>query len=371
MGDSRVFIIAGEASGDLHGSNLVKAIKLQNANVVCEGFGGELMEAQGVTIKKHYREMAFMGFVEVIANLRTISKNFKACKAAIEAFQPQVLVLIDYPGFNMRMAKWAKERDIKVAYYISPQVWAWKENRVKKLKTTVDKMLCILPFEVDFFAQRGLKAEFVGHPLLDAIDNRTPDKEAFLSRWKLPSDKPLVAVLPGSRKQEISRMLPEFLALQIKHPEYQFVLAKAPSQADAFYEEFTSKTAMEAVRDTYALLENSHAALVTSGTATLETALFKVPQVVCYKGGNLSYQIAKRLVKVPYISLVNLVLNREVVKELIQHDFQASQLEHYFCKLLDAGYRKDMLEEYNELQKKLGGKGASSNAAREILALLP
>ncbi len=370
MAKPRIFIIAGEASGDLHGANLAKALRQKDPTVTLQGFGGDLMEAQSVTIKKHYREMAFMGFVEVIANLRTIARNFKVCKAAIEAFQPQVLVLIDYPGFNMRMAKWAKQRGLKVVYYISPQVWAWKESRVKTLKATVDKMLCILPFEVDFFAKHNLEATFVGHPLLDAIDNRTPDREAFLAKWQLPNDKPLIAVLPGSRKQEISRMLPEFLALQQRHPQYQFVLAKAPSQEDEFYQQFTSKTAMQAVRDTYGLLENSYAAIVTSGTATLETALFKVPQVVCYKGGSISYQIAKRLVKVPYISLVNLVLNREVVKELIQNDFQAKQLEHYFCKLLTEDYRKDILSDYNELQQKLGGKGASSNAAQEILALM-
>lgn len=367
----RVFIIAGEASGDLHASNLVKQMNKANSNLVLQGLGGELMEQQGVEILKHYKTMAFMGFAEVIANIRTIAKNFKLVKGWISEFKPDVIILVDYPGFNMRIASWAKERGIKVVYYISPQVWAWKEGRVKKLKATVDKMLCILPFEVDFYAKHNMESTFVGHPLLDAIANRTPGSETdFRSKWNLPTDKRIVAVLPGSRKQEIERMLPEFLNLQKKFPEYLFVLAKAPSQEDEFYAQYTSNSPIEAVRDTYGLLEHAYAAIVTSGTATLETALFKVPQVVCYKGGNISYQIAKRLVKIPYISLVNLVLNREVVKELIQNDFTPYQLEQYFSKLLKEDYRNSLLHDYEELREKLGGEGASANAANEILHLL-
>ncbi|MGB0167282.1 MAG: lipid-A-disaccharide synthase [Luteibaculum sp.] len=363
-------MIAGEASGDLHASNLVKALLKQEPQLICQGLGGDLMHEQGVKILKHYREMAFMGFAEVIANIRTIAKNFRHVKGWIEDFKPDVLVLVDYPGFNMRMATWAKKRGIKVVYYISPQVWAWKEGRVKTLKATVDKMLCILPFEVDFYAKHNMPAHFVGHPLLDAIANRNPNREEFLEQWSLPTDKKLIAVLPGSRKQEIERMLPYFLELQSKFPQYLFVLAKAPSLEDEYYEGWTRSKPIEAVRDTYGLLENAYAAIVTSGTATLETALFGVPQVVCYKGGNISYQIAKRLVKISYISLVNLVLNREVVKELIQQDLNSEQLELYFSRLLEEGKREQLALDYKELREKLGGEGASYNAATEVLHLL-
>lgn len=366
---AKVFLIAGEASGDLHASNLMRELRSQDPSIECRGLGGELMEAQGLHLLKHYREMAFMGFAEVIANLRTILRNIKQTKAWIEEFKPDVLVLIDYPGFNMRIATWAKERGIKVVYYISPQVWAWKEGRVKTLKASVDKMLCILPFEVDFYAKHNMQADFVGHPLLDAVA-RYEKKEGFREKWGLEAEKPLIALLPGSRKQEIERMLPELLNLGKKYPDYQFVLAMAPSQPDEYYSQWTADNPIAAVRDTYGLLAQSHAAVVTSGTATLETALFNVPQVVCYKGNSISYHIAKRLVKIPYISLVNLVLNREVVKELIQNEFNSSTLEHYFSGLLAGSSRKKMLDDYVELKKKLGGEGASEHAAKEIIHLL-
>ena len=348
MSEKKVFIIAGEASGDLHAANLVKALKKQHGQLKLQGLGGELMEEQGVEILKHYRTMAFMGFAEVIANIRTIMRNFKSVKAWIEAFKPDVIVLVDYPGFNMRIATWAKARNIKIAYYISPQVWAWKEGRVKTQMASI----------------------FVGHPLLDAVADRDANPQAFREKWNLDPNKKIIAVLPGSRKQEIERMLPDFLDLQKKFSDYLFVLAKAPSQDDEYYEQWTNAHPIEAVRDTYGLLENSHAAIVTSGTATLETALFGVPQVVCYKGGNISYQIAKRLVKIEYISLVNLVLNREVVKELIQKDFNSKTLATYFSKLLEEETRARLENDYKELRQKLGGEGASENAATEILHLL-
>ena len=370
MSEKKVFIIAGEASGDLHAANLVKALKKQHGQLKLQGLGGELMEEQGVEILKHYRTMAFMGFAEVIANIRTIMRNFKSVKAWIEALKPDVIVLVDYPGFNMRIATWAKARNIKIAYYISPQVWAWKEGRVKTLKATVDKMLCILPFEVDFYKKHQMASIFVGHPLLDAVADRDANPQAFREKWNLDPNKKIIAVLPGSRKQEIERMLPDFLDLQKKFSDYLFVLAKAPSQDDEYYEQWTNAHPIEAVRDTYGLLENSHAAIVNFGTATLETALFGVPQVVCYKGGNISYQIAKRLVKIEYISLVNLVLNREVVKELIQKDFNSKTLATYFSKLLEEETRARLENDYKELRQKLGGEGASENAATEILHLL-
>lgn len=361
------YIIAGEASGDLHGSNLIKALKELDTEAQIRAWGGDLMESSGAQLIKHYRELAFMGFVEVFFNLRTILRNLSFCKQDILEFKPDVLVLIDYPGFNMRIAEFAKEQGIKVVYYISPQIWAWKQNRVHKLKRDVGRMLTILPFEKNFYARFDMDVSFVGHPLIDAIQGRTPFKrEERLHEMGLSQDKPLVALLPGSRKQEIRKMLPTMIKA-VEELEVNWVLAGAPSQELAFYQEVSQRRNLPMISGkTYEILEVADAALVASGTATLETALFAVPEVVCYKGSAISYQIAKRLVKVPYISLVNLVMNREVVKELIQGDFTVSQVKAELLKCLDTNSAQNWQANYQELKELLGGPGASQRSAEEV-----
>lgn len=366
----KIFIISGEASGDLHGSNLAKAILESSDEVEMQGWGGDLMEKAGVKILKHYRELAFMGFWEVITNIRTISKNFKTCKAQIMDFQPDAVVFIDYPGFNLRMADFCKEQGFKTIYYISPQVWAWKQSRVKKIKACIDKMLVILPFEKDFYAKFDYPSTFVGHPLIDAIEdfkNRAKSKEVFFEEHQLSQEQPLIALLPGSRTQEIKVKLPLMLTAVKHFPDYQFVVAGAPSRDLEFYQELINQKVVKVIKDdTYNLLNNAHAALVTSGTATLETALFKVPQVVCYKGSAISYQIAKRIIKVDYISLVNLIEDREVVKELIQHDLNEENIKAELSRLLSGAARQKMLEDYQSLIEHCGGVGASAQAASII-----
>lgn len=367
----RYFFIAGEASGDLHASNLIKHLKVQKPNAVFEGFGGDLMQEQGLKLRKHYREMDFMGFIEVIMNLRTIFKNLDYCKECIREFKPDVVVLIDYPGFNLRIAPFCKELGIKVVYYISPQIWAWKQNRVFKIKECVDRMLVILPFEKDFYARFDMEVDFVGHPLLDAFSSSEFEhsKDTFRSKYSL-DQRPVVALLPGSRKQEIAVKLPLMLKMIQHFPEYQFVIAKAKSQSMTFFNELCRGYQVSIIENaTYEILSNSRAACVTSGTATLETALFKVPEVVCYKGNKLSYMIARKLIKVKYISLVNLIMDREVVKELIQDEFNEANLKVELQKLLDPKQSARLDAEYDELKLKLGGPGASERAAK-IVALV-
>lgn len=362
----RYYIISGEASGDLHASNLMKELNKLDDKAEFRFWGGDRMQTQGGTLVKHYRDLAFMGFVEVLLNIRTILKNMRFCKQDIDTYKPDVLILVDYPGFNLRIAEYAKQAGYKVFYYISPQVWAWKESRVKKMKRDIDKLYVILPFEKEYFAQHNIEANFVGHPLIDAIEQRkAEEKEDFKQKNNL-SDKPIIALLPGSRKQEISKMLPIMLSVEKDFPDYQFVIAGAPSQDKAFYKSITGDKAKVVEAQTYPLLENSYAGLVTSGTATLETALFKVPEVVCYKGSAISYQIAKRLVKIKYISLVNLIMDRELVKELIQAELNTKNLKVELNKLISGEKREAMLEAYNELEKKLGGAGASANIASDI-----
>ncbi len=367
----KLFIIAGEASGDLHGSNLVKALNKQHSSLQIQGWGGDLMQQQGVMLLKHYRELAFMGFAEVLANINTIRKNFEICKEQIIRFAPDAVILIDYPGFNLRMAKWIKQQGIKVIYYISPQVWAWKKSRVKIIKKYVDKMLVILPFEKDFYRQYHYEVDFVGHPLLDEIEaiQSTFDNTLFAQEQGLSEDKPTIAVLPGSRRQEVSKMLPVMLQATRQFPEYQVVVAQAPSLPDDFLQAFTrSYPNIKIIKNkTYQLLNIAHAALVTSGTATLETALFKVPQVVCYKGNFLSYLIAKNLVDIEYISLVNLILNKELVKELIQREMNVKTVAGELQKIIQPQKRSEILQGYDELIEKLGSKGASARAATIIL----
>lgn len=368
----KYYIIAGEASGDLHGSNLMKSLLKEDPNAEIRFWGGDLMQAVGGTLVKHYRELAFMGFVEVLFNLKTILGNIKICKDDISQFQPDVIIFIDYPGFNMRIAKWAKEIGIKTHYYISPQIWAWKESRIKAIKRDVDKMYVILPFEKNFYEDKHhFPVEFVGHPLIDAIQNQKPIEAATFRAENNLDEKPIIALLPGSRKQEITKMLSVMLSVVDDFPDYQFVIAGAPSQDFAFYETFiTNKNIKFISNKTYDLLKIAHAALVTSGTATLETALFKVPEVVCYKGNSISYQIAKRIITLKYISLVNLIMDEEVVTELIQDRCNTKTIKKELNKILNPEYRKNLLTKYDALEQKLGGAGASEKTAKLIIANL-
>lgn len=365
----KYYIIAGEASGDLHGSNLIKALHARDANAHIRCWGGDKMEAAGATLVKHYRELAFMGFVEVLKNITTILKNLRLCKEDILACKPDVLVLIDYPGFNLRIAKWAKENNIKVIYYISPQVWAWKENRVKMMKECIDKMLVILPFEKDYFKNKwNWEVDYVGHPLIEEVEHGAWKRES--EKWNAKNEKPLIALLPGSRKQEILKKLPVMLEVSKAFPEYEFVVAKAPGLDDSFYQSLIKQyhNVSSVSNQTYPLLHHATAALVTSGTATLETALFAVPQVVCYKGNEISYQIAKRLVNIKYISLVNLIMDKEVVKELIQHDMNTEQLTTELKKIIPgSAQRADVLKDYQQLKELLSAGGNASAKAAEII----
>lgn len=362
----RYYIIAGEASGDLHGGNLIKALHRQDAAANIRCWGGERMEAAGATLVKHYRYLAFMGFVEVITHLPTILRNIDFCKKDITAFAPDVLVLIDYPGFNMRIAEWAKKQGIKVAYYISPQVWAWKEKRVHKIKRDVDKMLVILPFEQAFYKKWNYKVVYVGHPLVEVV---TEEKNTPV----IPlSDRPIIALLPGSRAQEIKAKLPIMLQMAQHFPAYDFIVAQAPGQPDELYNTIAGSAKIKLVKgSTYQLLRQSTAALVTSGTATLETALFGVPEVVCYKGNAISFWLAKKLVSIKYISLVNLIMDKEVVKELIQDELNEKNLTEALTNLLhDSAYKTQLQKDYTELWHKLGDSHASDTAAAEIIKLI-
>jgi len=366
-GGKRIYMIAGEASGDLHGGNLVRELFVKAAGEPLEirAWGGDRMAAAGAVVVKHYRELAFMGFTQVIMNLRTILRNIDRCKADIEDFKPDLLILIDYPGFNLRIAEWAHANGIPVQYYISPQVWAWKKGRVHTIKKVVDRMYVILPFEQAWYANYGMEVEFVGHPLLDAIEQegRTP-----LSALPGADERPVVALLPGSRHQEIARMLPLMVAVAARFPAYRFVLAAAPSVPDAVYAAALQGSDITVVKDrTYDVLRTAHAALVTSGTATLETALFGVPEVVCYSGSALNVWIARRLVDIRFISLVNLIMDREVVRELIQGDLNVEALAAELERIMQDGpYRQQMEKGLAQLRAKLGGPGASAKVAAAV-----
>jgi lipid-A-disaccharide synthase len=364
----KYYIIAGEASGDLHGSNLIKEIKHLDPAASIRAWGGDLMKDAGASLVKHYRDLAFMGFLEVIKNLPTILQNIKFCKQDIEAWQPDVLVLIDYPGFNLRIADWAKKHGCKVVYYIAPQVWAWKENRVKKMKVCIDKMFCILPFEKDYFKNKwNWDVTYVGHPLLPVI-------ASFKSTIPLITEnKKVIALLPGSRKQEIIKMLPIMLSVTPHFPGYTFMVAQAPGQDAPFYNRYligySNVTLIK--NSTYDLLTIADAALVTSGTATLETALFKVPEVVCYKTSKLSYQIAKWLVKIKFISLVNLIMDKKIVQEIIQENLTEQHLTTALRNITEnEAKRKEVMENYQSLHTLLaaGGEDASTKVAKEIVA---
>ncbi len=368
----KYYIIAGEASGDLHGSNLVASIRQKDPGAKIRAWGGEKMRRNGANVVKNYHDLAFMGFVEVLMNLKTILKNFNICKKDITEFNPDALILIDYPGFNLKIAKWAKKKGYKVFYYISPQVWAWKRRRVYTIKKVVDKMLCILPFEKKFYDNYDVDCQFVGHPLLDEIAKiETVDKDKFYKANRLNPKKEIIALLPGSRKQEVSRMLTIMLEVVKMFPNYQFVIACAPSLPVSYYKQIIGeKSNVRLVLNrTYQLLQLSSAAIVTSGTATLETALLDVPEVVCYKANKISYLIARQLAKVKYICLVNLIMDRLVVKELIQSDLTANNIRDELQSLLNSSKRqKKLLDDYEELKYVLGNAGASDRAAETIIS---
>ncbi|MGB0984973.1 MAG: lipid-A-disaccharide synthase [Saprospiraceae bacterium] len=380
----KYYIIAGEASGDLHGGNMMKSLKKLDTEAQFRVWGGDSMAHEsGGNLVKHYRNTDFVGFTEVIANLRTILTNIKNCKKDILAYQPDALVLIDYPGFNLRIAKWAKKKNLKIIYYISPQVWAWNSRRVHKIKKIVDKMMVILPFEKDFYKGYDYDVEFVGHPLLDAIDDYSKEGSNFYEKNKISKEKKIIALLPGSRNQEVKNLFSVMIELLPLFPDYQFVLAGAPSIPSDTYQKHISnynekrKASGKSLIDlpivfgqTYQLLKQAEAAVVTSGTATLETALFQIPQVVCYKGSTISYQIAIRIVDIKYISLVNLIMDKEIVTELIQHKFNVDNLKNELQKILNPDQQKNIKEGYLELRKKLGGGGASKKAAETIWKIL-
>jgi lipid-A-disaccharide synthase len=364
----KYYIIAGEASGDLHGSNLMKALFEEDKSADIRFWGGDLMQNVGGTLVSHFKERAFMGFFEVVKNLVKVLNFINFCKEDIFKFQPDVLIFIDNSGFNLRIAKWAKQHRFRTNYYISPQVWASRAGRIKDIKRDIDHLFVILPFEEAFYQKFDYKVTFVGHPLIDAIADRTQvSLQQFREEYKL-SNLPIIAILPGSRKQEITKMLSVMLSIIDDYKNYQFVIAGAPSQEIEFYNQIIGDKKVAFINNkTYDLLSVSYAALVASGTATLETALFKVPQVVCFKGGNISYQIAKRIITLKYISLVNLIMDQEVVTELIQNNFNKKNLQKELSKILSENHREKLFLRYSDLEKKLGGKGASKKVAQMIV----
>lgn len=361
----KVFILVGEASGDLHASNLVKEMNILDPSLKWEGWGGDLLERQGVLLRNHIRNLSFMGFLEVILNIRTILNNFKLCKKQIENFQPDMLLLVDYPGFNLRMAKWAKSKGISVTYYVSPQIWAWKASRIKLIKETVDKMYCILPFEKPYYEKEGFEVSYFGHPLIDAKQNYENQKESDTAK-----NKPVLALLPGSREQEVKRKLAIMLKAAVKYTEFNTVVACAPNLPSSFYAQYKKDYpfAEFVSGKTYDLLSIADFAIVTSGTATLETAIFRVPQVVCYKSSYLSYKIAKSLVNIRFISLVNLIMDKEVVVELIQGDVSKNKIQKELDRLIyNDSDRHDLMKAYDEMIALLGNEGCSKKIARDLL----
>jgi len=367
----KYYIISGEPSGDLHGSNLMKELKLFDTSAEFRVWGGDLMEKEGGKLAKHYRDLAFMGFVEVVQNLRTILKNISYCKNDISDYNPDVVILIDYPGFNLRIAKYAKLSGYKVCYYISPSIWAWRKSRIKIIRKYIDRMYVILPFEKQFYQKLNYDVEFVGHPLLDSIKTKR-EKITNLGSYSINNKKKIIAILPGSRKQEIKRMLPVMLELCQYYPGYQFVIAGAPGITKSYYLTYIKDLNVPVVFDSmHELLSKAVAAIVTSGTATLEAAIFKVPEVVCYKGGAISYMIARMIVTVDYISLPNLIMEKEIVKELIQKSMTVNKIKTELDALLfDNEYRNEMLISFDQLEYKLGGKGASRKLAQKITGFL-
>ncbi len=365
------YLIAGERSGDLHGANLIRAIHQHDSQAQCRAYGGEQMEAAGAVLVRHYRDMAFMGFLEVVRNLGTIRRIMRECQADLLAHRPDALILIDYAGFNLRMARFAKKHGIRVFYYISPKVWAWNQRRALAIKANVDRLFTILPFETDFFARYGYEVEYVGNPLLDALADFRPNP-AFRELLGLTGEQPIVALLPGSRRQEVEMMLPLMLAATRQFLPYTFVVGTVSNLPKSLYDSLlTDYPDVRRVNDAaYDLLNIATAALVTSGTATLETALLTVPQVVCYKTTGVSYAIAKRLIAVPFISLVNLIANRAVVTELIQNDLTPDRIASELRAILPNGNRREQqLADYAEIKRMMGGPGASERAGQRMVEL--
>jgi len=364
----KYFILAGEASGDLHGSFLVKEIKKIDKDAVFEGWGGDLLINEGVKVLKHIRELAFMGFVEVLQNLSTIKKNFKLCKNQISEFNPDVVIYVDYPGFNLRMAKWVKNAEIKSLYFISPNVWAWKAKRVFKIRDFTDRMYTILPFEKEFYKSFGIDVEYFGHPLVDVVNNY--QKSDFNDFCKLNnlSGKPIIALMAGSRRQEIKHMLPIMAELAMEYADYEFVITGAPAIDEEFYNEFIKDRPVKLIfGKTYEILSHSVAGLITSGTATLEAALFELPQVVCYKGGKVSVAIARWVANVKYISLVNLILDKNAVTELIQKDLNIKNLKFELNNILPNGNNSELIKEnYKSLFERLGQYGIYKRIAENM-----
>lgn len=365
----KYYLVAGEASGDLHGGRLIREVQKRQPQALFRAWGGDFMQENGATIIRHYRDLAFMGFVEVMKNLPAIWKNFRFCEADILQYQPDVVILIDYPGFNMRLLPFLKKNRIKVVWYISPQLWAWNASRVGQIKKYVDVLLCILPFEKEWYAQHSVAAQFVGHPLLDAIHEMKFDPE-FAQNHQLKREHYL-ALLPGSRTQEIRKILPAMLQTAAKFPDFQVVIAQAPNQPVELYDSFRHIRPFTLLQDkTYEILRNARAALVTSGTATLETALIGCPMLVAYKSSALSYAIGKRLVKVPFISLVNLIAQKELVLEFIQHNCTPDSMATETNRLLhDTGRRDELKRGFIGLKEHLGGVGASQRAADAIIGM--
>ena len=370
----RYFIIAGEASGDLHGSNLIKGIREMDKEAQIRCWGGDLMKEAGAELIRHYKEGAIMGFVEVVANLGKLAKNLQDCKNDIVKYNPDAVILIDYPGFNFRIAKFAKERGMRVFYYIAPKVWAWKEKRVHKLKKYVDRLFIIFPFEIEYFKKWGIDAIYRGNPLLDSVDNHSSSeesKEAFEQRCGIGSAEKTVALLAGSRRSEIKYLLPRMMQVAGRYPEYRFLMACAPSMEREFYEGIIGNKCSNIkllFGETYSILRHSDAAIISSGTASLEAALIGVPQVVCYGGNEISYQIARSVVKLKYISLANLIMDKGLFKELIQHDCTPQKISAELDNLLgNSAYREKMLADYRDVRNILGGKGASAKVASAII----
>lgn len=368
----RYYVIAGEASGDLHASRLIRAIKQNDANASIRAWGGDLMENEGVALVKHYKDLAFMGFTEVLLNLRTILSNMKFCKKDMLEFKPDVVIFVDYPGFNIPMATFAKKNGFKTAYYISPQIWAWKEKRVHTIKKVIDKMMVILPFEKDFYKKWNYDVVYVGHPLIEIIDGfrNSSNVEKIKKEIGLIENKKVIALLPGSRIQEIKKKLPVMLEATREFPDLLFILAQATSLSDDLIKQYTKDYPNVRVikNQTYELLSIADAALVTSGTATLETALFNVPEVVCYKGSPISYQIGKRLIKVPFIALVNLIMGKKVVQELIQDELSSMNIKKELQKILYQGpERESMIKDFNNLHSLLSAGGSASYKAAEVI----
>ena len=370
----RYYIIAGEASGDLHGSNLIKGIREADPSAQIRCWGGDLMKEAGAELVKHYKEGAIMGFVEVVANLGKLARNLRNCKEDILAYSPDALILIDYPGFNFRIAEFAKKKGIRTFYYIAPKVWAWKEKRVHRLKKFVDRLFIIFPFEIEYFKKWGIDAIYNGNPILDSVDNHpsaTESREQFCSRTGTDPNKKRVALLAGSRAAEIKYLLPRMVEVAKKYPDYQFLMACAPSMEKEFYEKIIGNKANNIKLlsgQTYSILRNSDAAIINSGTASLEAALIGVPQVVCYGGNEISYQIAKRVVKLKYISLANLIMDKGLFKELIQHDCTPDKISQELELLVsDQAYREKMQQDYKDVREVLGGKGASVKVAQAMI----